>query len=58
MSSISNLKTDWKWEEWQQSRAARRNVAERIGPTITRRRESSSDKRLRSAFKGQRGPDF
>jgi len=48
------LKTAWTWKEWQASRAA----AKRIGPTITRRNASSSDRRLHAAFAGQRGPAF
>jgi hypothetical protein len=58
VNSASKLKTDWTWEEWRQSRAARRAVADRIGPQVVRRRESSSDRRLRRAFDGRRGPDF
>lgn len=52
------IKTDWTWEEWQESRAARRAATAKIGPPVTRRRESSSDRRLRRAFDGERGPDF
>jgi hypothetical protein len=58
VNSSRKLKTSWTCEEWQQSRAARRAVALRVGPPVTRRKESSSDRRLRSAFNGQRGPDF
>lgn len=58
VNSIVKLKTDWTWEEWQQSRATRRAVAERIGPAVIRRTASSSDGRLCDAFDGQRGPDF
>ncbi len=58
VNSIVKIKTDWTWEEWQQSRAARRAVAERIGPAVIRRTASSSDVRLRNAFNGQRGPAF
>ncbi len=58
MNLSLKLKTDWTWEEWLQSRAARRAIAERIGPAVTRRRESSSDSRLRRAFQGERGPAF
>ena len=56
MKPAAKLKTDWTWEEWQQSRAARRAVTARVGPPVTRRRESSSDRRLRKAFGGERGP--
>ena len=58
MNSETTIKTDWTWEEWQRSRAARRAVAERIGPSVIRRRESSADRKLRKAFQGERGPDF
>lgn len=58
VSLTSKLKTDWTWEEWRQSRTARRAVAERIGPAVVRRRESSSDRRLHEAFQEQRGPAF
>ncbi len=50
------LKTSWTWEEWQASRAARKAVSARLGPPVTRRKESSSDRRLRRAFQGDRGP--
>ncbi len=58
MNSAQPLKTDWTWDEWQQSRAARRAAADKIGPVIVRRKESSSDRKLRTAFKDERGPDF
>jgi hypothetical protein len=58
VNSMQKLKTDWTWDEWRQSRAARRAVAERIGPVVVRRKASSSDSKLRDAFQGQRGPDF
>ncbi len=56
VSSVSKLKTDWTWEEWLASRAQRRAVARRIDPPVVRRKESSSDARLRPAFGGERGP--
>lgn len=58
MNLKNKLKTAWTWKEWQASRQARRTAAERIGPAITRRNASSSDRRLRAAFTGQRGPAF
>ena len=58
MSSTGKIKTNWTWEEWQRSRKARRAVTDRITPLPVRRKRSSSDKRLRKAFGGQRGPDF
>jgi hypothetical protein len=58
VKSPAKLKTDWTWEEWQASRAKRRAVAAKIGPPVVRRRESSSDSKLRKAFDGERGPRF
>ena len=58
MSSKSKIKTHWTWEEWQESREARRVVSLSIGPPVSRRRHSSSDRRLRAAFKGEHGPEF
>jgi hypothetical protein len=56
MKSTSPLKTSWTWEEWQRSRALRRAISEKIGPTEIRRIKSSSDRRLRAAFSGRRAP--
>ena len=58
MNSPSELKIAWTWDEWQRSRKARRAATDRITPSSVRRKRSSSDKRLRTAFDGQRGPDF
>jgi len=58
VSSPGKLKTTWTWEEWQRSRKARRAATDRITPLSVRRKRSSSDKRLRAAFNGRRGPDF
>lgn len=58
MYKSDNIKVNWTWEEWLESRSARKAVTEKYGSAITRRKESSSDKRLRSAFNGNRGPDF
>ncbi|MBU0756319.1 MAG: hypothetical protein KJ645_14350 [Planctomycetes bacterium] len=58
MSSDFKIKYRWTWEEWRKSRADRRAIALRFGPPISRRKSSSSDKRLKSAFQGERGPDF
>jgi len=55
-SKPPELKTSWTWEEWLASRAARRAASLRVGPPVTRRKESSSDRRLRAAFDGQRAP--
>ena len=58
MNSTADIKIAWTWEEWQRSRKARRAVTDRITQFPVRRQSSSSDKRLRAAFEGQRGPDF
>ncbi len=58
MSSGEGIKVSWKWEEWLASRGARREVAARVGPDVVRRAGSSSDRRLRPLFDGERGPDF
>lgn len=52
------MKTSWTWNEWKQERAARRAASDRVAPGPCRRSESSSDRRLRRAFDGQRGPDL
>ena len=51
-------KTSWGWEEWLASRDERRAVANLVGPATVRRKSSSSDRRLRKAFGGERGPSF
>ena len=44
------------WEEWKSRRQALREQTSRVGPAVTRRKESSSDSRLRAAFRGERNP--
>ena len=51
-------KVCWEWEEWLESRNARRRISEKIGPSVSRRSTSSADKKLRRLFKGERGPSF
>ena len=46
------------WEQWQAGREKRRRLGEMVAPVVIRRAESSSDRRLREAFDGERGPDF
>ena len=58
MSSGEPIRVSWTWEEWLSSREARRQVAARVGPDVVRRAGSSSDRRLRRLFNGERGPDF
>lgn len=56
MNSPEPLKVSWTWEEWQKSRALRRAMALKCGPPVVRRKMSSSDRRLRAAFLGNRAP--
>ncbi len=46
------------WEDWLKGRRARRESGNRVAPEIIRRATSSSDKRLRRLFKGERGLPF
>lgn len=47
------------WDEWKATRAAKREALRRLGlDTSSRRRESTSDRRLRAAFGGERAPTF
>ncbi len=46
------------WEDWLLGRRARREIGNRVAPEIIRRASSSSDKRLRKLFNGERGLPF
>jgi hypothetical protein len=46
------------WEDWLKGRRARRETGNRVAPEIIRRTSSSSDRRLRRLFKGERGMPF
>ncbi len=46
------------WEDWLKGRRARRETGNRVAPEILRRPASSSDKRLRKLFQGERGLPF
>lgn len=47
------------WEEWKAARAAKREALRRLGlDAPSRRSESTSDRRLRLAFEGERAPNF
>jgi hypothetical protein len=46
------------WEDWLKGRRARRETGNRVAPEIIRRPSSSSDKRLRELFNGERGLPF
>jgi hypothetical protein len=47
-----------EWEDWLKGRRARRETGNRVAPEIIRRPSSSSDKRLRALFNGERGMPF
>ncbi|MHB8524481.1 MAG: hypothetical protein ACYDH9_27515 [Limisphaerales bacterium] len=46
------------FEDWLRGRRARRETSKRVAPGIIRREVSSSDRRLRQLFKGERGLPF
>ena len=46
------------WNDWLQGRRARREAGNRVAPEVIRRPTSSSDRRLRKLFKGERGLPF
>jgi hypothetical protein len=46
------------WEDWLRGRRYRRELGNRVAPGIIRRKSSSSDRRLKKLFKGERGLPF
>jgi hypothetical protein len=46
------------YEDWLKGRRARREGGELVAPKVIRREWSSSDKRLRAQFNGERGLPF
>ena len=46
------------WEDWLAGRRTRRATGNRVAGAIIRRATSSSDRRLRRLFNGERGPPF
>ena len=46
------------WEDWLKGRRARRETGNKVAPEIIRRPSSSSDRRLRALFSGERGLPF
>ena len=46
------------WEDWLAGRKQRRLTGLRVAPEIIRRASSSSDKRLRRLYNGERGLPF
>ena len=46
------------WADWLKGRRARRESSKLVAPGIIRRRSSSSDRRLKKLFNGERGLPF
>jgi hypothetical protein len=46
------------WTDWLAGRRARRETGLRVAPELIRRATSSSDRRLRGLFQGERGLPF
>ena len=46
------------WADWLKGRRARRESSKLVAPGIIRRQQSSSDRRLKKLFKGERGLPF
>lgn len=46
------------WEDWLKGRRARRESSRLVAPEIIRRTSSSSDRRLRKLYNGERGLPF
>ena len=47
-----------RWEDWLRGRRVRRETGARVAPLTIRRPSSSSDRRLRKLFRGERGLPF
>jgi hypothetical protein len=46
------------YEDWLKGRRYRRELSKLVAPGILRRKTSSSDRRLKKLFKGERGLPF
>lgn len=46
------------YEDWLKGRRYRRELGNRVAPGIIRRKSSSSDRRLKKLFNGERGLPF
>ena len=46
------------WEDWLKGRRYRREMGKLVAPGVIRRKTSSSDRRLKKLFKGERGLPF
>ena len=47
-----------RYKDWLKGRRYRRELGNRVAPEIIRRKSSSSDKRLKKLFNGERGLPF
>ena len=47
-----------RWEDWLKGRRARRETGIKVAPGVIRRSSSSSDRRLRKLYNGERGLPF
>jgi hypothetical protein len=43
------------WDDWLRGRRARRETSKLVAPGVIRRKTSSSDRRLKKLFNGERG---
>ncbi len=46
------------YQDWLKGRRYRREISKQVAPGVIRRRRSSSDRRLKRLFKGERGLPF
>lgn len=46
------------YEDWLKGRRYRRELSRLVAPAVIRRKSSSSDRRLKQLFKGERGLPF
>ncbi len=46
------------WEDWLKGRRARRESSKLVAPGVIRRKSSSSDRRLKKLYEGERGLPF
>jgi hypothetical protein len=46
------------WEDWLKGRRYRRELSKLVAPGVIRRKSSSSDRRLKKLFIGERGLPF
>jgi hypothetical protein len=46
------------WEDWLKGRRFRREMGNLVAPGVIRRKRSSSDRRLKKLFNGERGLPF